>query len=294
MALTQEEIRIRAGLDYSKVTAGLNTISAQVTKLATGVPAMLNGMLRTTLVGIGLSIAQKVLPTWSEIYDNIYGVDEETTKRLQQAGENLNKLRRTLKDAQKDLVQLKKDIAFGNSPDVKKQALLMADDVELAKEEKRMADAIAAWKNLRAELDAHGASKEQTSAITEKLATQEAELLRIQKERLLIQDKIYDLGEKMSKDVDREELPIRGAFARSVLRPGDVAAARERGDMGFVKGQIRARQVYNMHATGEMLSGLQGLPFLDGIGELGKQIMKSQEETMRNTVQKVKIVDIAD
>ena len=281
-------------MDYSKVTAGISDIRAQVHKLATGVPTMLNGLLRTTLVGFGLSLAKEILPTWKEIYDGMYGVDEETTKRLQQAGDNLRSLRKNLQDAQKDLDKTRKDIAFGNAPDVRKQSMLMTDDATLAKDERNLAESIAAWKNLRKELEEYGATKEDTAYITEKLKIQEANLLGIQKERLIVQDKIGDLHTKMSKDIKREELPLRDAFARAAIKPHEVAAARARGDSDFVMGQVNARSVFNTHAAGEALGGLGGMPFLPGIGEIGKQLMQSQEKYMRDVVQKVKIVDIAD
>lgn len=76
MALTQEEIRIKAGLDYSRVTAGLQSIRGQIFKLASDVPNRLGSILKANVYAAAGDMIGKLAEKATEAWIKIYGQDQ--------------------------------------------------------------------------------------------------------------------------------------------------------------------------------------------------------------------------
>jgi len=130
MALTQEEIRIRAGLDYSKVTAGLTSIRNQVSKLAADVPNRLRGILATNVF---MAAAQLIEPLKQQIY-SLFDLGDEAVKRYEaqassvaEATKEMIEQNKKLLKSREDLNKTIRDAFFEEASNLDKQAILEAE-----------------------------------------------------------------------------------------------------------------------------------------------------------------------
>ncbi len=134
MALTQEEIRIKAGLDYSRVTAGLHAISGQVGRLAAEVPKKLGSILKTSVAGIAVSLVDELKPLGNMALDKLLGIGPNAIKRAEEQAKLLADAVNKASDSQGKLAAEKKRDEYERATLQKKIALL---DKELAAEEER-------------------------------------------------------------------------------------------------------------------------------------------------------------
>jgi hypothetical protein len=192
--LTQEEIRIKAGLDYSKVTAGLADIRRQVHKLANDVPRQLSNILKANVFAGAASIISELIPNWEEFWNKFYGTDEATMAKSKQANENIKNLARSVRDAQSDLAKTQAEIFFKNSPKGQQQFTLMGEEKALAEKQGGLKDTIKKWEDFKKVItEAMGeafSGSDTQKKIMEGIAVAEREILEIEKQRAILQDKI--------------------------------------------------------------------------------------------------------
>jgi hypothetical protein len=320
MALNQEEIRIRAGLDYSKVTAGLTDVRRQVFNLAKGVPTMLTSMLRTNIVGMGAMLIKDVLPTWDQIWNKIYGVDDETTNRLKEQGTKLKQIAQQARDAEKGLKAAAEKDAFDRS--------IASEQIKLLREKAAATESEAnAKRKLAAAIDAEiSALRERANLLqptsketktrtvggqfgqrTENIPT--AAALAAQTEFSALSDIILKLNEEFgsadsgSKTLVASLIALRKQLDDLVLKqkglpeqfrelivpsPADVQAARDVGNREVGIAAARGRALIGMSEIAPLLSGVPGL------GQMSKDMQAAIENVMKTSIQKVRIVEISD
>lgn len=209
--LSQEEIRIKAGLDYSKVTAGLTDIRAQVFKLAKDVPAKLSGLMRASLFGVATTILTEILPTWDQIWSRVYGVDENSAKMLEQSRENLRGLRKAMQSARDAFENTVKSIAFKNAKPEQKMFTLGLDEKALAEEEARINRAIAKQKELIDFMKTNMPDTELKQPLVDEqvqnLKGFETNLFNVKTERAKKQQEIKEQGDRMIGERSLQQSP---------------------------------------------------------------------------------------
>jgi hypothetical protein len=223
--LTQEEIRIKAGLDYSKVTAGLQTISTQVTKLAGEIPRKLGSILKATVANLAVELVSEISPIVNTILDKAFGIGPEATRRKQEAAKNLKELNDKKSEASTQLADETKRDQFERANNEEKLRLL---DEQTKAEEHRARGA----KNLSDELQAQ----------KELLEKQIVSLREIAKEQEIIRGQ---MGQQFPAPTDRalqagRDLRIAGGKLTDVTRQQIIAATTA--DQAATKASEYARQ----------------------------------------------------
>jgi hypothetical protein len=293
MAIKLEEVRIKAGLDYSKVTAGLTDIRQQVFNLAKGVPAMLTGMLRTNLVGIGAMLLKDVLPTWDEIWNKVYGVDEETTKKLKESGENLKKLRQEVQTTAATLDKTARDINFAESDPKGKVAILEAE-AQMAKQNADAALKQLKWaKDYKLSVEDLGkAQREYNKALEVQLKSEFA--LREMQKKLSPEDLRAEYERKLKEaipQVYQDRISIRALRGELELDPNNTDMRRQLGEAeGRIAGVMRARRGASLAGVTDALGSAAYM--IPGLKEAIQPLLVEQERMMRDTIQKVRIVEV--
>jgi hypothetical protein len=134
MALTQEEIRIRAGLDYSKVTAGLTDIRRQVYKLAMDVPKQLGNVFKASVFSAGASLIGELKPLRDTILDVLFGFGPAADERLNEATKTMEqwvaaqeKILERLKRSRDELFKASRNDSMERGSGLDKQAILEAE-----------------------------------------------------------------------------------------------------------------------------------------------------------------------
>ncbi|MGC3961330.1 MAG: hypothetical protein QM813_26405 [Verrucomicrobiota bacterium] len=131
MALTQEEIRIRAGLDYSKVTAGLTDIRKQVYKLASDVPKQLGNIFKTTVFGAASELLSGLKPVSDKVLHVLFGIGSETERLLKEQADSTEEFAKkqeqtikSLKESREKFKKAARDDDFEQGSNFDKQAIL--------------------------------------------------------------------------------------------------------------------------------------------------------------------------
>lgn len=127
MALNQEEIRIRAGLDYSRVTAGITDIRSQVFRLANDVPKKLFSLLKANVFIGAATLISEVLPSWQEIWDKIYNTGPEALARAEESNQNIKALAKAMLDSKKQLEKAMSDSSFSGARKLDQEAILESE-----------------------------------------------------------------------------------------------------------------------------------------------------------------------
>jgi hypothetical protein len=290
MALTQEEIRIRAGLDYSKVTAGLTDIRKQVFKLANDVPNRMFNLLKANVYMAAASLVNENLTkAVSTFWDKVYGVDEAGTQRLEQQGNMLRKLRDTVQKSLSDLQKAERDSKFDKAGDAGKMDILTQE----------LSASDAKVKKAKEELD-FAVSHNQT---LERRKMLEVELNNALTEQIKSQDALRKLSDKLSPEtlkdiftqrlnetrpqVYKDRIDIRSLQDEIMLDPSRSDLKQNYRDAVSRIGAVtRAR---NIEGLGTAANALPDVGMFQGIRE---SLLAAQVEAMKNVVQKVSIVEI--
>lgn len=294
--LTQEEIRIKAGLDYSRVTAGLNSIRGQVNKLAADVPKKLTSLLKANLYASAAGIIAEILPTWQEIWDKVYGVDAEADKRLEESGKKLKNLRKSLKDSQDEITDIwKKSQMEGASPIGK--AEMLKGDLATAKDITK-----TALENLKFAKDHKMSIEKVTEAqikYNQALAAQwkAEEALKAQVGKLTpaeLQAMAQGQLDSTRGQVFKDRIDIKSLQDELALDPNNPQLQKQLADaQGRVLGVASAREMTMRGGYGDKLkdagSALGNLPFMGGAADLFKN---AQKQALTEVVQRVKIVEV--
>lgn len=205
MALNQEEIRIRAGLDYSKVTSGITDIRAQVFKLANDVPKKMFSLLKANVYMAAAGIITELLPTWQEIWDKIYNTGPDAVKRSDESNQRIKDMVAAQKKAAKDLAEAKKEILFGNADDANKAFQLMGDEQKLKEQLQWLNKQIVGWREfekvMKPALGNAFAGSDTQKKIFEGVLSLQTQILEVEKQRVVIADKISDLHRKMQEKI---------------------------------------------------------------------------------------------
>lgn len=316
--LSQEEIRIRAGLDYSKVTAGLTDIRGQVFKLAKDVPKALSGILKANVFGAVASLASELIPTWQEIWNGVYGTDELTMKRREESYRNIQSIRKALRDAKKDLQGAQEKYEYDSASPSEKLKIL--------EDRKRMVDAEVAQEEKKQELiksqleDARILNGYEKSSITqEKLDTlfnsrmqSETALTNLKIKQLEVDKMIAGIWKENAKvvkgltpeqassqfskvldesksEVYKSRMVLRSAAAALEQNPNDPEAIRVRDyELGNISKITKMRAISGI---GEVINAMPDNPMLAGIKE---SLAVAQEAAMKNVIQRVSIVEIKE
>lgn len=300
--LTQEEIRIKAGLDYSGVTAGISGIRSQVNKLANDVPKKLNNLLKANLYTAAASIISEIVPSWQQIWDSIYGVDEDGTKRLEAQTKRLRTIRAEAEAAAKALDDAIKKGRFQDADNLGKRAMLLQDQANQQNDVKAARDEVARLNVMLARDRTNPALAEKLGAARDTLF--ESEL------------KLFNTGRAL-KDINSKLTPTQTAdifsemLAQSVP---DVSTLRERfrNQMALRNAANRNGQLEMGMAAGESAKaaadqinriiaarGIQGVSnFAAGMTDAGAfglikaSLEAATAEAMKATIQRVKIVEV--
>lgn len=294
--LTQEEIRIKAGLDYSRVTAGLNSIRVQVNKLAADVPNKLGSLLKANVYAAAAGIIAEILPSWQEIWDKVYGVDADSSRRLEEQGKKLHKLRDMLKQSQKEITdswkksQLematpigKAEILKGDVATAKEATAKALENFKFAKEHKLGVEEVTA-----AEIKYNQALKEQWDA---------QDALRAQVSKLSpaeLQAMAQGQLDATRGQVFRDRIDIKSLQDELALDPNNPNLKKQLADaQARIMGVANAREMTMPGGIGSKLkdagSALGNLPFMGGAADAFK---KAQLEALTEVVQRVKIVEV--
>lgn len=289
--LSQEEIRIRAGLDYSKVTAGLTDIRSQVFKLANDVPKKLYGLLKANLYVAAGSMIAELLPSWQELWDKVYGVDADTDKRLQDSAKNINTLRKTLEKAKEDLANVWKTSQMNEATPLGKTAILEGD-LATAEGERRGAQErlkIAKEHNFSLEERAR-LETEYIQALTKEFNA--AEALKKQQGTLSPQDLESEYKRKLKQTIPqvyRDRVDIRSLQDELAIDP-TRSDFREM----LAAAQQRIATVTKARGVGSLGALANALPDYEGFAGIKESLLAAQQEAMKNVIQRVSIVEIKE
>lgn len=204
--LTQEEIRIKAGLDYSGVTAGLSSIRGQVNKLAADVPKKLTGLLKANLYTAAAGIIAEILPSWQEIWDRIYNTGPESMAREAAFNKSLRDVVERVQRARKELADVQQKEYFDKAP-MDEKIEMVTTDLENAQEAyKKNADiqksTLREQKKLRKEINNLLEQKRFDDGYLNQDLSIKAQNIVIDSKVLKLQEKLTEIRNKYAKAVE--------------------------------------------------------------------------------------------
>lgn len=299
---TTEEIRIKAGLDYSRVTAGLNSIRSQVNKLAADVPKKLTGLLKANLYTAAAGIIAEILPTWDEIWNKVYGVDEASTRRLEETSKRLRSVRAEAQAAARAVEDAISKARFEDADTLGKRDILLQQkanqeiDVKAARDEVDRLKGLLARDRSNPELAARlgGAQKD--------LSVKELELLKTGRSLKSVTEKLSPdavasiYAEMMANSIPdvatlraefAKQMALRRAFnMNGALEQGLIAGEAAKEAMDAIGQIVKARNVQGLAAVAGALP--QAGPF----GDIKAALEEASKQAMSAVIQRVKIVEV--
>jgi len=317
--LSQEEIRIKAGLDYSKVTAGLTDIRAQVFKLAKDVPNKLSSLLKANLYTAAAGLISEALPSWDEIWSRVYRTGEYGDKSIEETGKNLHRLRDLLKRSQADLERISRDAQMDDATAEQRVAILKGE-LALAKEAataalerlryvkdhrmgvEALAEAQTEYNNaIGGQIKAEQALKAQVSKLTPQQLRNAAnkdmnatrgQVYRDRTDIRSLQDELNNDPKFVREMENYKRLLSLGdvdgadAFKEDVLMDEFPLFKQLQSAQGRIGEIVRTRSIAN---AGDVGIALKNLPFMSGAGDA---FIKAQTDALKSVVQQVKIVEV--
>lgn len=321
MALTQEEIRIKAGLDYSKVTAGLTDIRAQVFKLAKDVPNKLGSLLKANVYTAAAGIISEILPSWDEIWNRVYNTGPEAMKRSEEMSKNFRTIREEFEKNKKELAAAEKkadyeDANQGGKYEMLQGDLAMAEKIVAKKEEELEAE--KALRNYYKSGKAVGVSQARMDEVGLSVIKNESELLRLKKERLAAERAIKNFEDEnaktikgfsaqktnaefenlmnnQNKEVFKSRLNLRSINEALRRNPNDPDALEaQRQELATIQDATSNRSVKGMSSIGNLMGNLDSMMPGVGFNQMKESILLAQQEAMKSIIQRVAIVEISD
>lgn len=300
--LTQEEIRIKAGLDYSAVTSGLNSIRGQVNKLAADVPKKLTSLLKANLYTAAAGIIADILPSWDEIWNKVYGVDEAGTKRLEEQGKRLRSIREEAQKAAQSLEDAIKKARFQDADIFGKRDMLLQDqanqqnDVKAAKDEVDRLRAMLARDRTNPELGQKLGSAQK--ALSEKelgLFNTNRALKEVNSK--LTPDQVASIFSEMLANSIPDVYKLRAEFRKQMaLRNAfNTNGQLEQGMLAGVNAKLALDQLNQIVGARGVQAIGNAANAIPGIGPLGitkDSLEAATAAAMTATIQRVKIVEV--
>lgn len=300
--LSQNEIRIKAGLDYSNVTAGLTDIRAQVFRLANDVPNKLSGLLKANLYTAAAGLVAEALPSWDEIWSRVYGVDEAGTKRLEESSKRLRTIREEAQKAAQSLEDAFKKARFQDADTLGKRGMLLQDqanqqiDVKAARDEVERLKAMLARDRSNPELASRlGSAQKGLSEKELQLFNTNRSLKDINSK--LTPDQVASIFSEMLansvpdvhklREEFRKQMALQNAFNKNgALEQGMLAGVNAKLAMDKINGVVAARGIQGIGNLANSMSGAG--PF----GIIKASLEAATAAAMSTTIQRVKIVEI--
>jgi len=300
--LSQDEIRIKAGLDYSKVTAGLTDIRAQVFKLAKDVPNKLSGLLKANLYTAAAGLVAEVLPSWDEIWSRVYGVDEAGTKRLEESSKRLRTIREEAQKTAQSLDDAFKKARFQDADTLGKRGMLLQDQANQQKDVKAARDEVERLKAMLARDRSNPELASRLGSAQKGLSEKELQLFNTNRSLKDINSKLTPdqvasiFSEMLANSVPdvyklreefRKQMALRNAFNKNgALEQGMLAGVNAKLAMDKIKGVVAARGIQGIGNLANSMSGAG--PF----GIIKASLEAATAAAMSTTIQRVKIVEI--
>lgn len=318
MALNQEEIRIKAGLDYSGVTAGIQGIRNQVNRLANDVPKKLFSLLKANVFIGATSLLREVVPSFQEIWDKIYNTGPDAVARSDESNQNFRTLLDRMMAARK---ALKEAIAKADFEDANQ-----GGKYEILQNELKATEALIAAEQQRLEVNKKlskyvrepwvGASSNEIEMAGLDVVKSETTIAELEKKRFADQRAIEKFQKANAKavgkfgaskteaefdDILRRENPevfksrwvLRSIVEALRRNPNDQAALDARDfEMGIINNAIQMRSIKRIGGLANQLGVIgQALPGT-GFSEIKESLLAAQTAAMQAVIQKVRIVEI--
>jgi len=300
--LSQHEIRIKAGLDYSKVTAGLTDIRAQVFKLAKDVPNKLSSLLKANLYTAAAGLISEALPSWDEIWNKVYGVDEAGTKRLEESTKRLRTIREEAQKAAQSLEDAFKKARFQDSDTLGKRGMLLEDQANQQIDVKAARDEVARLKAMLARDRSNPELAGRLGAAQKGLSEKELQLFNTGRALKDINSKLTPdqvasiFSEMLANSIPdvyklrsefRKQMALRNAFnMNGALEQGMLAGVNAKMAMDQINTIVSARGIQGI---GNMANSMSGAgPF----GIIKDSLEAATKAAMSVTIQRVKIVEV--
>ena len=300
--LSQDEIRIKAGLDYSNVTAGLTDIRAQVFKLAKDVPNKLSGLLKANLYTAAAGLVAEVLPSWDEIWSRVYGVDEAGTKRLEESNKRLRTIREEAQKAAQSLDDAFKKARFQDADTLGKRGMLLQDQANQQNDVKAARDEVERLKAMLARDRSNPELASRLGSAQKGLSEKELQLFNTNRSLKDINSKLTPdqvastFSEMLANSVPdvyklreefRKQMALRNAFNKNgALEQGMLAGVNAKLAMDKINGVVAARGIQGIGNLANSMSGAGPL------GIIKASLEAATAEAMSTTIQRVKIVEI--
>lgn len=270
--------------------------SALVSKTLSTLGSKAIHLLKANLYLAAADLIYQLIPTAEEFWSKIYGVDPESTAKLQEQNDRLHQLRQNLKETMDAYKTSIRELQFGRQGETGKQEILYGEARDAAKEE-------AKAKKRLDYLREHKATVEEIAVANDnwiKSVTKATEALKALEEFTsgLSEEGLKKQFEARRKDVmlqarkDRTDLGTIEAFIQDDLArtgrtdPENIRKAEE------MRRRLAGATVAGIApSVGAVGDALKTVPFLGGVADAFKQ---AQEAVMRDTIQQVKIVEVEE
>lgn len=303
----REEISFRLGVDSRAAITGIERIQNQITRFSNDAMKKLGSIFKANVFAAATDVAVQLLPTWDEIWNTVYGVDEKTTQRLQEQSENLRKIRDNLKKSAKELADAKEKADFEDATPEGRLRMLQQKKLSADDDVREAQDEIS---RLREKLKAP-LKPEYRAPLIDKLGLAETKLNEAQSRQFDLSRGIKKIAQGMNPvtvesifdEMLRNSIPAVGqlragikkdaALENAYRRSGapDLAAqaaeskAQKISDIGTI---TQARAVSNLD---DIASKIPDANILD-LKLFKESLLEAQRAAMTAIVQKVEIVHV--
>lgn len=303
MAVTREEISIKIGVDSKAAISTLERLQMRVKKFANDAKRSFDNFLKGGVIGAGAALTsmlykemEQFLPWTQKFWDAVYGVNAETSQKLEQSADNLRRLRKETEAAAKALEDAQYKSLYDHSTN--------AEKLQMLQQRKNVNDTdITSLTDQESRLKGTGR--------TEELAKVRAEILRKKLQGLNLDKEISDISGKISPDQAaqifgqmlsdsvgqvpgiRAEIAKQSALGKAANRYGltetaaEASAAEKAARMEL--GKILAARAINTLGS---VAGLLPNTSFGGMDMLRESLLTAQQAAIENTIQRVSIVEI--
>lgn len=242
MAITNEEVKIKLGVDGSQVGPALAGQSAVFNKFITGMKSQLMSLARTNVYLMAVTVIKELLPTAQEFWDSVYGVDEAGSERIRKSNENLRKLRQEVMTTKAALNKAFEERSLRDADNLGKEAIF----------EGKMADN----QSEKARAEARVKLLKDTKQPIEQIVAAQQEVRNLTLEQLEIEKKLSEVRAKFSGEEMLTSIKRRANITKEItdLR-SDIKTYNE---LGFPDQAKAAENKINKLVSGR--NNLEGLP----------------------------------
>lgn len=297
MAIQQEEVKIKLGVDATQINAGLAGVQRTIGKFVDDTGKKLMSLAKANIYMMAIDLARQILPTAQEIWDNVYGSDPASMARFHEASERLHKLRRELESTRDKLRESLRDFFFDRADPRGKQEILFSEAQGAAATTQKAKAQLDYLKDHKAGIEEVAeAQKKYNEAFTEQLAAEKK--LREFTDKMSPDDveKQFEARRKKIADQvwkDRQSAAALRAFMEGDLARGNMESFRKNeADYNAAIGRIdQAVAANRAPALGDVSKTLGGIPFMQGAA---KAFADAQQAVMADTIQRVSIVEVEE